>query len=177
MYYDQVSKKVVLYGGYNGETFFKDVWTWDGSAWTKIELKGDSPEASHYALAYNPDEDYAFGLLSGIPGGTWIFKNEQWTRLFLPNEPLNRAGTRLAYDPRQKVFVTFGGYSEDFGLNDTWFFDGKNWNQFTDSPLQPSLRSEMILWYDKVRQHVMLFGGHNDALVFNDMWELVLPDR
>ena len=192
MYYDPIRKQVVLYGGYDNKTHFNDAWGWDGDNWTRIEMKDSSPVASHFALAYDPDKDYAFGLLSGFPGGTWIFKDDQWTHLSTGTEPSNRSGTRLAYEPERKVFITFGGYTtntilnnsglsggytDNAVLNDTWFFDGKNWSQFTDTKFQPPIRSHMVVWYDEVRKRIMLFGGHNDNGVFNDTWELILPQE
>ncbi len=177
MYYDSVRRKVVLYGGYDNKTFFNDFWEWDGYTWTKIEIESDSPGASWYALAYNPDEELAFGLLSGSPGGTWTFKDDHWKRLSVGAEPGNRGGMRLVYEPQRKIFVTFGGFSNDFSMNDTWFFDGKNWNQFTDTKFQPPVRSNTVVWYDQVRKHIMLFGGYYDDTVYNDTWELILPDK
>jgi hypothetical protein len=177
MYYDQTREKVVLYGGYDDKTFFKDAWEWDGKAWTEIEISGVSPGATTYALAYNPQANYAFGLLSGSPGGSWIFKDTQWTHVISPQEPSNRGGMRLAYEPSRKLFVTFGGFITNYNLNDTWMFDGETWSQFTEGSTQPPLRAHTVLWYDEVRMRVMLFGGHNDNTVYNDTWELVLPQK
>lgn len=176
MYYDAVRQKVVLYGGYNDKDFLNDAWEWDGDTWTEIEIEGTSPGASSFALAYNPDEDLAFGLLSGSPGGTWSFQNNQWTYLAPATEPSNRNGTRLAYDPQRKIFVIFGGFSIDKNLNDTWIFDGKNWQLFTNTTQQPSIRSNTVIWYDEVRERVMLFGGFNSPNLFNDTWELILEE-
>jgi hypothetical protein len=167
----------VLVGGYDNKTFFNDAWEWDGDTWTKMEIEGDSPAVTWYALTYNPDENFAFSLQSGTPGGTWIFQENRWTHLSPNTEPSNRGGMRLVYEPERKIFITFGGSSNEFSLNDTWFFDGKNWNQFTDTKFQPPVRTNMVLWYDEVRKHVMLFGGQNDNTVFNDTWELILPDK
>jgi hypothetical protein len=177
MFYDPVLKKVVLYGGYDRSTFYNDAWEWDGHNWSKIELEGEAPVASVFALAYNPDKQYAFTLLSGHPGGTWTFKEDTWTRLTPEMEPSNRGWTTLVYVPDRKLFVTFGGVSKDTVLNDTWLFNGKNWELFTKSSFQPSVRSDMVIWYDRVRKHVMLFGGHNGPDVYNDTWELILPDE
>ncbi len=174
MFYNAARKKVVLYGGYDNKTFFNDAWEWDGYTWTKIEIEGDSPTASLYALAYNPDENFVFGLLSGT-GGTWTYKDNHWTRLSTTAEPSNRGGMRLVYEPERKVFVTFGGFSNNLSLNDTWFFDGKSWNLFTDTNFQPPVRTNMVMWYDRVRKHVMLFGGGNDTVVYGDTWELNFP--
>ena len=179
MYYDPVRKKVVLYGGYYHDlkTCFSDAWEWDGADWVKIELEGESPIASFFALAYNPDKQYALSLWSSYPGGTWSFQENTWTRLPLKIQPSHRSWTSLAYDSSRKLFVTFGGISQGNILNDTWLYDGKQWTPFTATSFLPTARSDMVIWYDHVRQRVLLFGGHNEGDVFNDTWELILPNK
>lgn len=177
MFYDPVRKKVVLYGGYDGSEFSNDAWAWDGDNWEEIELDGESPAASIYALAYNTDKDYAFGLLSGSPGGTWKWKDKTWTRLYPNPEPSNRGWTSLVYDPSRKLFFTFGGQSGDEVLNDTWTFDGRQWTQYTGGGIQPSARADMTIWYDPIRKRVMLYGGRNGYKVYDDMWEFIPPQE
>lgn len=173
MIYDPVRRKVVTYGGYDDPSFYNDAWEWDGSNWTWIDLAGDSPVASVFALAYNTDEDFAFGLLSGTPGGTWTWEADTWTRLYPSHEPSNRSSTTMVYDPTQKVFLTFGGIAGSETVSDTWIFDGMEWNQYTQGGTHPSARSDMTVWYDPFREHVMLFGGRDDSNVYDDIWEFV----
>ncbi len=178
MFYDPIRKKVVLYGGYfhELETCFSDAWEWDGEDWARIQLAGEPPIASFFALAYNPHKQYALGLWSSFPGGTWVFRDNGWTRLPLKMQPSHRAWTSLAYDPGRRLFVTFSGVSQGKVLDDTWFYDGKNWRVFTATAYHPSARSDMVIWYDHVRGRVMLFGGHNEAEIYNDTWELIPPE-
>jgi hypothetical protein len=92
-------------------------------------------------------------------------------------EPGNRGGMRLVYEPERKVFVTFGGFTNNLALNDTWLFDGGNWNRFTGAKFQPPVRSGMVMWYDRVRKNVMIFGGGKGAVIYGDTWELVFPEK
>ncbi len=92
-------------------------------------------------------------------------------------EPSNRGWTTLVYDPIQKLFFTFGGYSQDTYLNDTWMYDGSDWTEFTSSGVKPSARADMVIWYDPVRKHVMLFGGYDNTGSYNDTWEFISPEE
>ena len=179
MYYDSLRGKVVLYGGYNQKKFFNDAWEWIGDecTWKEIELEDDSPVASYYALAYDPDRDYALGLLSGFPGGTWMFKDHTWMVMSPRQEPGNRGGTTLVYDPQNMNFIVFGGESRDVFQNDTWIFDGGGWTRYPDGGSRPEVRADMVIWHDRVRGHVMLYGGNNDKVTFDDMWEFIPLDE
>jgi N-acetylneuraminic acid mutarotase len=78
MFYDPASRKVILYGGSNGEDTFGDMWAYDLAAntWTKMHPAGDSPGAFGIAsMAY--DVDIGAAILFGGKGeglaDTWAF--------------------------------------------------------------------------------------------------------
>ncbi len=53
MAYDAARGQVVLFGGFNRSTIFRDTWTWDGTDWTK-HTPAHSPSARYYsAMAYD----------------------------------------------------------------------------------------------------------------------------
>ena len=176
MIYDRVREKIVIYGGYGNDVFNNDAWEWDGKYWVKIELESGAPTASVFALAYDPNQDYSFGFLSGS-GGTWHWEGNIWTRFFPELEPSNRGWTTLVYDQKRNLFFTFGGISHDVMLNDTWTYDGKAWTEFTKGGVKPSARADMVVWYDPIREHVMLFGGYDDTGSYNDTWEFIPPQE
>ncbi|MBM3124909.1 MAG: hypothetical protein FJZ87_07505 [Chloroflexi bacterium] len=177
MVYDPVRKKVVLYGGYNDPTFYNDAWEWDGTDWKWIDLDADAPAASVFALSYNTDKNFAFGLLSGTPGGTWKWEKDTWTKVYPNHEPSNRSSTTVVYDPTRKLFFTFGGIAGSDPTDDTWTFDGTDWAEYSQGGVHPSARSDMTIWYDPFRKHVMLFGGHNGSTMYNDMWEFIPAEK
>jgi hypothetical protein len=174
MIYDSVREKVVIYGGYGDDVFKNDAWEWDGAGWKWIPLDSGAPIASVFALAYDPNQNYAFSFLSGS-GGTWLWKGNSWEQLHLEIEPNNRGWTTLVYDPGRKLFFLFGGYSKDTMLDDTWTYDGSEWKEFTWSGVKPAARADMVVWYDPVREHVMLFGGYDLDQNYNDTWEFIPP--
>jgi len=174
MIYDAIRKKVVIYGGYDGEIFNNDAWEWDGRGWKRIELESDTPVASVFALAYEPNQNYALGFLSG-PGGTWRWDEHKWTRLYPDVEPSNRGWSTIIYDASRNNFFIFGGISSGIMLDDTWIFNGQEWKEYTIRGVKPSARADMVLWYDPIREHVMLFGGYDNEKYYNDTWEFIPP--
>ncbi|MBC7877566.1 MAG: hypothetical protein H7Y59_10380 [Anaerolineales bacterium] len=176
MIYDQVREKIIMYGGYGNDIFYNDAWEWDGKNWTWIPLESGAPTASVFALAYDPNQNYAFGFLSGT-GGTWHWEENTWTRFYPEIEPSNRGWSTLVYDPIRELFFIFGGYSQDIWLNDTWTYNGSEWKEFTSSGVKPSARADMVVWYDPIREHVMLFGGYGADAIYNDTWEFIPPEE
>jgi len=65
----------------------------------------------------------------------------------------------MAYDPKQRVTVLYGGYGQRAGeeLQDTWTWDGSVWRLLPiDSP--PS-RANARMVHDSSLRHLILFGG------------------
>ena len=80
----------------------------------------------------------------------------------------------MVYDPVRHVIVLFGGYSgnpANLYLNDTWEFNGTNWQQ-VNTPQSPSGRNHHAMVYDSQRRVVVLFGGRSAAdPQLDDTWE------
>ncbi|MFT3840494.1 MAG: hypothetical protein QM723_26125 [Myxococcaceae bacterium] len=91
-----------------------------------------------------------------------------WVPVGLPP----RGRTTLAYDAARQRVVLFGGIS--FGLiplDDTWEWDGQQWELQTPTS-RPPARSGHVMAYDSIRQRVVLFGGgFLSTGQFNDTWE------
>jgi len=103
--FDQVSGRVVLFGGIDGGTTMNDSWAWDGTAWT--QLSPTAPPSPRYgssvATSPNNNELICFGGRSQWPGGTyfaetWSFAGTEWQpKLDYQTSPLN--GRRYALSP------------------------------------------------------------------------------
>ena len=77
----------------------------------------------------------------------------------------------MVYDALRGEVVLFGGTLFPTVYNDTWTWDGSNW-QRESPPASPPARAYEGLAYDEVRGNVVLFGGgDNTPTVFNDTWE------
>jgi hypothetical protein len=110
-------------------------------------------------------------------GDTWEWDGKEWAQLGLGPQvtaPLARSGGAMAYDPKHKVIVLFGG-SDNLGkrLNDTWIWNGNVWKEVSncDTCIRPPARCCHNLFYDTTREEVILYGGCNDYQSFyNDAW-------
>ena len=71
MVYDPKLKKTVLFGGYFGNNFRNDTWTWNGTAWTEVKLDNDErpPNRSQMAMWYDPLQQKVI-LYGGIGRGS-----------------------------------------------------------------------------------------------------------
>ena len=79
--YDAARSQVVLFGGFDGIQFYRDTWTWDGSAWTE-RTPAHSPSARSYTgMAYDAAREEVV-LFGGYDGGslgdTWTWDGTDW---------------------------------------------------------------------------------------------------
>jgi hypothetical protein len=66
-------KTMLLFGGKNDTTFFKNTWEWDGKHWTQRQDIGPAARA-YAAMAYDSTRQRAVlfgGAGSGLFGDTW----------------------------------------------------------------------------------------------------------
>jgi trimeric autotransporter adhesin len=79
----------------------------------------------------------------------------------------------MAYDTKNSKLVLFGGYGDGATLNDTWVWNGSDW-QLVHPSQSPPARMDHALAYDPVRQAVILFGGIGlggpSPTWYNDTW-------
>ena len=142
MAYSSAAQKVYLFGGYDGTTYYSDIYSYDipTNTWTLINpTNGVKPPGRfRHAFAYDSTNDifllYGGQNASGILGDTWVFSpsTNTWTQLHPAQSPPIAASpvwARLAYDSDHNVFVLAqqgsGGY---FGVAgsayaiQTWLF-------------------------------------------------------
>ncbi len=104
--YDETLKKVILFGGYDGQDFRDDTWTWDGANWT--EVKKDKPDnRSLHAMWYDPLQKKTL-IYGGIGRDSiedhverfsdmWAFTGTGWTKLNVTTTPGRAAGTAVRH--------------------------------------------------------------------------------
>jgi len=176
MVYDSKRKKVVLFGGYDGNNRLKDTWTYTAAGWKRIAQTGP-PGLLRHALAYDAKRDriVLFGGYgdSGYNGNTWLWNGSKWTKSPAKG-PSARAGAFMCYDAKAGVVVLFGGRSGDSPnykyYKDTWIWNGSKWTELKISG--PSSRSDHRMAYDSVSGKIFLFGGDDPISwsALNDSW-------
>jgi hypothetical protein len=174
MVYDKKLKEMILWGG-GSTTVFGTAWSYTNSGWTRL---ADGPGRIRAGVAYDPriGKLLAFGG-AGIPGSpgiaddTWTFDGSVWTQI-ATSGPSAREGAAMAYDPRLKEVVLFGG-DDGMGLNlgDTWAWTASaGWQQLTP-PTAPSARFGSAMAYDRRSHSLLLFGGEDANGAENDTWQ------
>lgn len=88
---------------------------------------------------------------SGLRGG--------WSDGTQAVHPPGVAGSMMAYDSRNNVFVLFGG-SDGEALNQTWILDPhtRMWSE-VHPELNPPARADAMFVYDSAAEALVLFGG------------------
>jgi N-acetylneuraminic acid mutarotase len=183
--YDPQSKKMILFGGYNGSTQYNDTWAYDPAAnsWTDLKPTGNLPAGrDSQAMAYDSDDKVMvlFGGWSTTEqfDDTWAYDpaNNSWTVLKPTGvAPTARALHQMVYDPAIKKIVLFGGGTSSATFNDTWLFDfaARSWTPATADGGPPPARAGHALVYDSSTKDILLFGGSNGlGKYFNDLWRL-----
>jgi hypothetical protein len=133
--YDPTHEQILLYGGYTGSVF-DDLWAWKGSTWEEINLSGPGT-LSHFGMAYDANINalVIFGGAStsssftSLSNKTWILTDGTWSEPDLENSPSVRGSPAMAYDPERTKILLYGGFDASGNeLNDTWEWDGSQWN-------------------------------------------------
>jgi hypothetical protein len=110
-------------------------------------------------------------------GDTWSWTYKQgWAPLSPASAPSPRQGPGMAYDGATGHIVLFGG-EDAHGrlLNDTWTWDGTNWNRRfppTSPPAREFTSQGMV--YDKATGTVLMFGGagsHGNPIGDTWIWD------
>jgi hypothetical protein len=127
--YDSVRGKPLIFGGSSvAQYFFKrDTWEFDGAQWNLIGTNGP-PGRSLHAFVF--DTHRSVGVLFGgssadgnagsYLGDTWEWDGAQWTQQGVQGPGLRWIHQALAYDPKRRKAVLFGGSAGGTTMNDTW---------------------------------------------------------
>jgi cysteine-rich repeat protein len=173
--YDPLRQRVVMFGGFTGNTqgvLLNDTWEWSGAGWQRKTSTSVPPARVRAALAWDGARVILFGgsQIPALLADTWAWDGETWTRLQPANAPLPRDGHAMVFDPKHARIVLFGG-NVPVSTNDTWFFDGTDWQPLVTASSVPPRLKWGALAYDAKRGVVVLSGVSADTSA-NVLWEL-----
>lgn len=132
--YDPAHEQILLYGGYTS-TVTDEFWVWKDDAWKEIDFPGPGP-LSHFGMALDTGSNalYIFGganstsTFSSLTDKTWVLREGTWQQLAPTVSPSKRGSPAMAYDPVRKRIVLYGGFDASRNsLDDTWEWDGQQW--------------------------------------------------
>ena len=190
MDYDASSGQLILFGGYNGSTYFNDTWAFDPVNNTWINLNPANPPSLRLgaAMSFNPcnGQNFLFGGKgpNGLLNDSWVFNANDnvntWTPLNPPVSPEARYSASMDFDQTNGLMVLFGGKGNNGLLNDTWGFDARDnvntWAQLTQ-PNSPPARYRTRMKFNPSSGQMILFGGSGNSGDLNDTWAYGIPSN
>lgn len=179
MAYDSAGERVILFGGSQAGQMMNDTWEWDGSAWTQVSDEGP---AARFPASFVYDEANQNVMLFGghafdshaitTYGDTWTWDGTAWKEI-QSEGPSPRDGADSVFDRESNQVLLFGGAeigSDVTLLNDTWLWDGSQWNKIEADG--PPARVHPAMAYDAARGRVVITGGSNaPSTILSDTWE------
>jgi prepilin-type N-terminal cleavage/methylation domain-containing protein len=130
--WDSLRSKMYTFGGYNGASYFNDIFTYDAVAntWTGITPSGTAPGKRYeHSAVYDGSSDKMF-VFGGYNAG--VYNNEIWsyngaTNAWLKVTPSGTAPTgrdmhTTVWDTARNKMYVFGGYNAGNWYNDIWAF-------------------------------------------------------
>ncbi len=163
--FDPFRGSTVLFGGFATGVYRGDTWQWDGSSWTQMSGPGPSPRGeAGMALDWTTNRTILFGGYQNGSwlGDTWSWDGTAWTQLQPANAPSGRIRQAMAADPSLGRLVLFGGARLGFTaanyLNDTWEWDGNNWQRI-QTPTTPGALLGASMAYDWAGARLLLVGN------------------
>jgi len=179
MTYDSEREKVVLFGGAQSGRLMHDTWEWDGNEWTQVSTEGPS---ARFPAGFVYDKSHQNAVLFGghtfeaqeirTFGDTWTWDGVIWIEATTVG-PSPRDGADAVFMPNSEQVLLFGGAEIDSAvtpLNDTWLWDGNQWNQLEVEG--PPARVHPAMAFDALRGKVVMTGGSNaPGKILTDTWE------
>ncbi len=129
--YDQLRKKIVLFGGFDKteekKIIYGDTWEWSSAQGWKLKDKNEKIARDHHAMVYDPESKTTIlfgGYNQGYLGDTWSWNGKKWI-LRAVNGPSRAGKPGLMYNNFEKCVVLFGGGNkQNMYLMDFWQFSG-----------------------------------------------------
>jgi len=175
MAYDEVSQRVVMFGGSGDPGVGNDTWLWDGVNWTQVAASVSPGPRTGHEMTFDAarSETILFGGMAiggapSWPSDTWSWDGSAWhlkTGGAIP--PAGRIGHVLAYHAGLGAVVMIGGtggkdvtadnWNYDF-RRETWLWDGTQWTQqFPDN--QPGPAYTLGAAWDAAKQALTVHVG------------------
>ncbi len=181
--FDPVNSRVLMYGGHPGGfgSPANTTWSWDGSTWTQVTTTANAHRQHQGGMVWDTNRGVALlygGANTSFFGGpsvdqTWEFNGTTWTRLFPTTTPGGLALFGMAHDPVRNRTVVYGGLPDNFfpiDSNQTWEFDGFNWNLMSPANNPGPLERPAMCFHGGMNK-IVLFGGIDVQIGgTNDTW-------
>ena len=173
--YLEREKKIIAFGGWNGEDVSGNTWMWNGT-WKQVTTEGPRKRAAFGMTYDNPEKRVIlFGGLwiDGQYADLWQWKNQTWEQLGGPYDNSSLDHHAMTYDAKRQQIVLFGGKNYRYVLSGKTRSVEKN--LISDIATEgPSPRHSIGITYDTRRDCVLLYGGKeyqgDEQVALSDLW-------
>lgn len=129
MTWSPAQRAVVLYGGFAGNSMFRDAWSWNGTRWQQVADNGPGTTEGH-VIAGGNDALWILPTEEGVTNKRpWKWSGDKWVRAGDAG-PADLIGQAAVFDARRQQLVVFGGHGPNQPANNpiVWEFDGRTWS-------------------------------------------------
>lgn len=181
MTYEPVSRRAILFGGYDGAARLNDTWAYDLDAnrWTAVHHTGPTPPRREGHAAVYDARNAQLVMFGGQTDGgyvrdVWIYDPAAGTwneRDPVGSLPPSRAEHAMVYDSDSCKVVIFGGSRDATLFSDTWTYNPAvdYWTELEPKSC-PYSRAACSMVYDSLTGCIILFGGRGYTGALNDTW-------
>lgn len=165
--YDSTRDVHVLFGGGPFGSPWDDTWEFDGTDWQEVAVTNRPPARMFHSMVFDDFRGKAivFGGSIGLQqmNDTWQFDGSDWSQIATQNAPSPRSNAAMAFSLSTCHMLLFGGLQDpgpgQQDLNDTWLFDGSDWQQLQPTT-QPPAGHDRALVYEAHTNTFLLTGGN-----------------
>jgi N-acetylneuraminic acid mutarotase len=172
---DAQNNALWLFGGFNADSAFNDVWKLQNGAWAAVTTTGGPTVAcTTPSGAYDANRGKLVVLCADSTTFEW--DGSAWKKYEFDDKhrPPARTLSSMTYDANIKKIVMFGGFSDPNYLDQTWTFDGATWTRVKNNPAPA--RALTAMWFDPIKNRTLIYGGigrqqSTDRISrYGDMW-------
>jgi cysteine-rich repeat protein len=178
MFFDETRPALVMFGGRISSAYADDMWQFSGTTWKQITTRLEVLNGGKtFALVFDENQKKVVGYRADDKSvAMWEFDGSNWRQQQLSVVPSPRDDNLLGFDSSRKRLVLYGGsrFVNGIGtvpLNDTWEFDGSQWNIVSTAHSPPPLLSSSLT-FDENLNTIVLFGGQSSrGIDSNETWD------
>ncbi len=194
--YDNLSNRVLVFGGRAGDVFYNDIWALDltsgNESWIQLFPTGTPPSPREALTAVFDLINNRMIIFGGLDGSgqplneTWAlnFNTQSWALLSPSgNLPPPRGGHTAIYDPVSHRMIIYGGGGGSQFYSDIWALDltmgNESWTQIYATGTSPAPRARHFGVYDRITDAFVIGFGFTYApgfIYFNDVFRLDLTN-
>lgn len=177
MVWDSANERMLLFGGWDGNTFFNDLWSYDPTTdtWTEVTPTGTPPVPRAYAPAVWDSVNEKMVFFGGLDVGffvlddVWSYKaaTNKWIEMPNSGGPPATDAHAVAFDPLTTTMFVAGGFQQGTRTRDLWAYSTSSgtWSKKSPMPMELGFHTAV---FDPETRTILVFGGSNEVPTIQD---------